>query len=432
MAVIPVSRGESASPPPNPEFLKRDPMAEVFGPGSGCKLVGDPDDAIPDEIRGVLDEFGLSKKSFQCTLKEVPEGSSLGDGESSSLNTKYIKAWTRSVPSVEYIAKTYGPGMYILAFSWRSVESDDDGEKKSKSMRQEIPLEISPKFADEYKKHRLNARIEEASEMSSTVRDKLIEKKLEGQIIKSLTGESQDAVNPAQAGKAYVEEVLNTAKMLGLSNMQPALPAPKSIEWDKILPAVMPVVTAFLAMQQQAEQRRSDDFNKMLMLMMSQSQNASGQLIEMMKAQLSGAGSAKSATQEYLDMIKGVVDIKEVMSGYGKESLSDKIFRVVEGVAPQILSIAATAAQAQAAKNTIPVKMAKGYIEGDPDFQALKQNPMEMKAFIDKMDSFFGWRQTDVVLAVAEWPRPDNCPRDPVREHPPVAAGGAEEAEVVE
>jgi hypothetical protein len=170
-------------------------------------------------------------------------------------------------------------------------------------------------------------------------------------------------------------------------------------------------------MQQDAERRRSEDFNKMLMLMMTQGQNATGQMFEMMKLQ-SGQGSGGQAFKEMKDMIMGALDLKSVLAGNEKETLSDKIFRVVEGVAPQILQIAATAAQAQAARNTMPVKMAKGYIDSDPDFAALKQNPAEMKAFIEKMDSFFGWRQTDVVLAVADWQRPDNCPRDPMKEHP--------------
>jgi hypothetical protein len=313
--------------------------------------------------------------------------------------------------------------MYLLCFSWRIREDDDEGRPgKSKAMRQEIPIEISQKFADEYKKHRLNMKINDASELSTNVRDKLIEKKMEGQFLHAFTGEGDsEKVNPATAAKEYIKETIESARMLGLSPIAQQTPQPiQRIEWDKIIPALAPIVVGFLTMQQDAERRRSEDFNKMLMLMMTQGQNATGQMFEMMKLQ-SGQGSGGQAFKEMKDMIMGALDLKSVLAGNEKETLSDKIFRVVEGVAPQILSIAANAAQAQAARNTMPVKMAKGYIDNDPDFAALKQNPVEMKAFIEKMDGFFGWRQTDVVLAVADWQRPAECPRDPMKEHPAAA-----------
>jgi len=406
--------GTDGLPRPDPEILRKDPMAEMFGPGSAVKMVGDPDDQMPDEIRAVLEEYGLSKKSFTCTLKEIPAGTNFNTDSSGSQSTKYIRSWLRSVPSMDYIAREYGPGDYVLAFSWRMRSEETDGE--SRAMNHEVPLTISEKFMEEYKRHRLDAKIKEASNTGTKVRDALIEKKIESQMVRALTGDGDvPQVSPAQAAKEYITQTLETVKMMGLPiGIQPQ----KGIEWDKILPTVVAGLTAFLQHQQTVERARQEDFNKLLMVMMGSSQNANSQLVEIMKLN-TGVGTGANQFKEIRDMIFGAIDIKNALQGGEKETLADKIFRVVENVAPQILSIAATAATVQAAKANPVAKMAAGYIASNPDFQALRGNPVEMKVFIEKMDGFFGWKQADTILAVAGWERPADCARDPAKENPP-------------
>jgi hypothetical protein len=407
----------SADSIPNPDLLRKDPMAEIFGPGSGVKLIGDPDDQIPDEVRAVLDEFGLSKKPFQCVLKEIPEGSDIGD-QGASTNTQYIKGWVRGIPSVDYIAKNYGPGLYLLQFTWRIREEDENGKNVSKAYHQEVTVPISQKAAGDYKKHRLDRKLREANEISTQVQEAMLEKNLENAALKGVLGDKDESKqNPAQAAKQYIAETMEAAKMIGLSPLS-SLPAPRVIEWEKILPAVVGGITAFLQMQQTAENSRREEFNKLLMLMMSQSQNASKEFMEIMKAQ-SGVGSGNMAIREFKDMVLGALDIKEALSGNQKEGLADKIFRVIEGVAPQILSIAATTAEARAAQNHPMVKVAKNYVASNPDFVALKNNPAELKKEFEKLDDFFGWRQTDIITQVMGWERPQDCLRDPVKENAP-------------
>jgi hypothetical protein len=390
-------------------------MAELFGPGSGVTLLGEKEDQVPEEVRALLDSFGLSDKSFQCILKEIPAGSAIGESGSGG-NTTYIKGWTRTVPSLEYIARSYGPGSYLLCFSW-PYKNEETGKRENQ--HEEVQINISEKVSGEFKKERLNAKIREAGEIGSQVRDALIEKKVEGEMLKALTGKSQNADdrNPADIAKEYITSTLETVKLLGLQTGVPQTPA-RTIEWDKILPVAATIVTAFLTSQQAAEQSRRDEFNKMLMLLMSNSQNSNTQLLDMMKMQ-SGAGSGNMAIREFKDMVLGALDIKEALSGNTKESLGDKIFRLVESVAPSILSIAATTAQsAQAAASNPVVKMAKGYIESNPDFQALKLNPVEMKKTIDQMDRVYGWVQVDHILKTIGWDRPENCPRMPEYKDP--------------
>jgi hypothetical protein len=399
---------------PDPEIVKRDPMADIFGPGSGLRMIGDPEkDQIPDEVRTALDNFGLSEKTFNCTLREIPEGSSM-EGKSNSENTQYIRGWIRSIPSVEHIAKEYGPGNYVLVLTWRGSDVDDPDSKGYKNYKQDIPITISNKYMEEFKKHRLAKKIEQAREAGSQVHDALVEKRIEGSMIQALGGNGLGDKTPQDAAKEYISSALETVKSLGIPV---GMAQPKTIEWDKILPVAATILTAYLQHSAQAERSRQEDFNKMLMLMMSTSEKSSGMLMEVMKVQ-SGLGSGTNQFKEIRDMIFGAIDIKNALAGDKEDTLSDKIFRMVEAVAPQILTIAATAAQAQAQRNNPMVKMAKGYIASNPDFLALKDNPVEMKAFILKMDGFFGWRQTDVILQVAGWDRPAGCPRVPEMELP--------------
>jgi len=116
-------------------------------------------------------------------------------------------------------------------------------------------------------------------------------------------------------------------------------------------------------------------------------------------------------------MVMGALDLKKALSGNEPETLGDKIFRLVESVAPSILAIAATTAQT---RNNPAVAMAKDYVEKNPDFQALKHNPVELKKTIDRMDQTYGWVQVDHILNTMGWPRPADCPRlDQLRDPAP-------------
>jgi hypothetical protein len=412
MPKVPLS-GLCDQPQPNPELLKKDPIAEMFGPGSGLKIYGDPEDDIPDEVRAALEEAGLSKKSFHCMLKEVRMGSE--GGALNGTNTEFVTSFHRGVPSPGFIAKEYGPGSYLLMFSWEG--RDDDNKPRTK--HQEVPVIISEKALGEFKRNRLASKIKDATEIGSQVRDALVEKSIEGSMLSALTGKDGDSKDPKTTAKEYIAETIENARMLGLSPLsaQPVATA-RTFEWDKILPPLLAAIPALMQMQQAAERARSDDFNKMLMLMMSTSQNSNNQLIEIMKLQSKPADGA-TAFKETRDMIFNMLEVKEALNGDRRETLGDKIFRLVESVAPSILSIAATTAQAQTAQNNPMVKMAKGYIANNPDFQELKNNPAEQKSVIDRLDKFYGQNQVDIILQVAGWERPAECPRKPELAEPP-------------
>lgn len=406
---------EKQDKPKEQEQPKKDPLSEIFGPGTSAKLIGGSDDQIPDEVRAVLDMHGLAKRGFTCMLKSVPEGASLSDGQTtSSESTQFIKGWTRSIPSLEFISKNYGPGLYILGFTWRAKIKGEDGEETTKVLHEEIPIEISPKAIDDYKQHRLDSTIKRASSTSTRLQEELVEKTLESQIIDKLTNQKK---SDSDTAKNYIKDALETVKSLGIPMgfQQPQVPA-KVIEWDKVLPALTTGLAAIISVFQNASQNRQSMFDKLLLMLLTQNQGANSQLVEVLKMQ-AGVGSGASQIKEITDMVLGAVDLKNALKGEPKETVADKIFNLIESVAPHVIN-AATAARAGRPVGPM-ADMAKGYIAANPDFKTLQNNPEEMKAFITKMDNFYGWRQTDMILEVAGWQRPEFCPRDPVKEHPP-------------
>ena len=410
---------------PDPRVMKMDPMAEMFGPGSTLRQLGDPDDEMPDEVRALIEENGLAKRDFSCVLKEVPPGS-LSDGQDGSAHSVYIKGWKRTIPTPEYIAREHGPGSYLLVLSWRARNEEGSAVIPKREM---VPIVISEKCATEYKKHQLNKKINDAADTGTKVRDAIVEKTIEGQLISAITGKDGDD-GKKQTPKEYIEEVMNTVKMLGLPVGGFGTPMTQKIEWDKILPALIPLATAALGYMQSTSQRRAEEQTKMFMLMMSQNQNASTQVIDMYKT-LALKPPSENPLKELQTLVMSALDIKEMLNP-PKETLSDKIFRVVEMVAPQILTIATQAAQTHQPPQGPAVDIAKIYVKGNPDFEKLKNNAEEMAKFVSKLDARIGWENADVILQVVEWQRPQSCPRDPSRRYPPQETAVDAEIEDVE
>ena len=124
--------------------------------------------------------------------------------------------------------------------------------------------------------------------------------------------------------------------------------------------------------------------------------------------------------EDFGKMIASALDVKELLQGK-KESLADKLFALVENVAPHILSVMAM--PKQVAMTDPRMILAKNAVAHSPDFQALKeaQNKGELTKFVKNMDSYFGWEQTDGILMVMSEgtiQRPPECSRLPNQQFP--------------
>ena len=111
----------------------------------------------------------------------------------------------------------------------------------------------------------------------------------------------------------------------------------------------------------------------------------------------------------------GAIDLKAAITPE-RETVADKVFKVVEGVLPQILQIAALNHQQR--QQDWRYKVAQAAVSASPDFKAVMNDPAELAKMIAKLDDHYGWEQADQVLMVAGLVRPPACGRDPALQYP--------------
>jgi hypothetical protein len=346
----------------------------------------------------LMQEHGLSKQTFRCVLKELSEGTT-DPGQAS-----YVKSWHRSIPTIDWIGKNYGPGNYVMQFSWRGKDQDN----KPRQYIENVMVEISEKYRDEFKRHRVTKKVKELEEQRRIVNEAVMEQQLEAKLMNGPEGQ-EPRQNPMEMAKAYVKEVTSMAESLGLTKRD--IGGGFQQVMQMVLPALPGVLQAFAAMQQ----AQNDRFDKMLMLLMTNQQNAQAQMLELMKSQ-AGSGSYANAMKEVREMVLGTVDLKEAISGEPKETIADKIFKVIEAVAPQVVQMASMSAAQRAVDPR--VKLAQGYMNMAPEFQAMRNDPGVKKEVIEKLDEHFGWEQTDRILEIAGESRPATIERQAQQRYP--------------
>jgi hypothetical protein len=402
------------------DVLVNDPLHQFLGPQSGNKVLGNiEEEDIPDEILSVLSEFGLhGNRHFRIIIKELP------DGVDDPALGAFVKSFSRSVPTIDYLGRNYGPGRYCLVFQWRAKDQEQ-GKLVNKSER--VLIEVSDKFEPEYREYQHKLKLDRLKKRKESVQDAILESKLEGTLLDS--EDSKDKPGTMQTAKEYVREMLSFNEQLGLRR--------SGMDWDKLLPVVVAGLPLMLkALSEMGANSRAQQ-NQLMTLMLTQSNNYNSQLVEVMKNM--GPQNGSDSMKEFREMLTSAIDMKELLHGDKKDTLADKIFSLVESVGPQLLHLASMSATARARDPR--VSMARGFIQNSPDFQALADSPESQSNLIRRLDGFYGWRQTDSILGVIGWERPEDCPKLPEQEHPtgtspekgqmaPPPSGDIEDAEV--
>lgn len=390
------------------DILVNDPLNSFLGPQSGNKVLGNyQEEDIPDEVLGILDEYKLyNGKPFRTIIKELPEGC-----DDPSLGA-FVKSFSKTVPTVDYLGRNYGPGRYCLVFTWKQKDPEQ-GRMVSKSS--EVLIEVSDKYEPEYREFQHQQKIARLKKRKESVQDALLESKLEGSLLDDQSGERGGS---NQNAKEYVKEMLSFNEQLGLKR--------GGIDWEKIMPLILTGLPLALKALSEMGNNRQMQMQQMMTLMLTQSNNYNNQLVEVMKNH--GPQNGADTMKEFREMLTSAIDMKELLRPEKPDTLADKIFSMLETVGPQLLSIAQMSAQARARDPRIA--LAKQFVQNSPDFQALDNSPESKSALIRKLDGFYGWQQTDSIIQVMGWNRPEDCPRQEEQKFPagaPGASAGAED-----
>lgn len=391
---------------PGTEAVSADPMSEIFG-SAGAMTFKNPenDTSAPEEVLYAFMEHGLQERSYTCVLKNARG------------NNVIVKSFNSCYPSIEWIQKNCGPGQYTMDFMWRA---STDGKKRNfKTEKIHITLDDSPENRRIYKNFQLDAKLRDLKSNREKIRDTYIDKILESDL--EDVGLDIGSLRKQPDGKSVQELAAEQLKQ-SMELARVMMPQPpeqrRGLDWERLAPLLLPMITGVMKVLSDNAVRREEQNMKMLGLITGISNNNQAQLVEILKRDK--PQSNQDMMREVMDMIKTVVDFKQVMNPE-KESLADKIFSLVESVAPHIAAVVSTPRQMQAVDPR--VQIARQFVENSPDFQQLQQpeNHAEMVKFVGRLDEFFGWEQADQVLAVmtaGSIERPAECPRMPEQRYP--------------
>jgi hypothetical protein len=387
----------------NGEPFVDDPLRQILSE-NGARYAGETEDTLPPELAEFLVANDLGGKPFQIILKQY----SIGAGEGGMGTTSYVKAYNRTVPSIEHIARNYGPGEYIFQVAWKGPR-EDGGQK---TCTEQIPFSISDKYEAEYLEAQDERRIVAAKKRQERVRQLKTSRVLDDALFDGEGDTEKKNVDAKTEAKNYLTDVMDMAKSLGLSKQETVNPLAPLMG---LLPMLVPVVTAMIENGKHAAQQQQNQTHAMMGMMLAQSEKANMQLVETMKI-VQGKGSANTAIAEFKDMIFGAIDIKDALRGKEPDSMTDRVLAVIEGVLPQLLTVVS---MSQAQRQMDPrFHMARAFVQNDPTFKQVMDDPIKLSEMVSKLDSHYGWEQADGILAVAGKERPSTNPRDPAMKLP--------------
>lgn len=386
----------------NPDYKRSETgiFEEFHGPGSGKS---EETDDLPEEIRTVFEEHDLFKKQFRCVLWET--GGMQGDRFSPS-NSSVVKSYTNMVPSMDYVAKHYGPGSYFFAFTYSKAPGNPGSAEKQKAdekARQEkkvVPFIISEKMRELYETFQFEKKIKLMEERKKRIRDL----KMTGELDKAIMGDSDD-VNK-QSAKEYVKEILDVAGSLGLNRGS-------TTDWAGLIASAAPIALPILNMMMENSRRADEKATQMQMLMINMMQQGNKNMVDVMMNNQQ-QGGAQQTFELMKGMVSNMLDFKEEIKERTEETSGvDRIIDMIAKAMPMIAGIL-TMSAAQRQANPM-VKMAVDQVgaqmERNPDFQAVKNNPEVLRELVLKTDPEYGWEAIDGLLGIAGMARPDDCPR---------------------
>jgi len=385
----------------------RDPMEELFGPGSGVFQSPEEDNAAPEELLAIFDEYGIGGYAYRCILKEITDGA----------NNMHVKSFTGSYPSTEWITNNCGPGEYLLVFMWRQAggELAANGKPRMINKSQQCRVTISEKAIEQWREYQLKQKLKKLKEKRQVIQDAKLDRALDVDLgdldPETKAAQPQTAVtpDPVQAGKQYVQNIIEAANMLGLTKKE------SSFSFEKLIAIAAPLLPALLEYINKSSERSQMQQQQFMTLLMTTMSGNTNQLMELMKAN-SGQGAGMRAVEEFKSMLTGAIDIKQELSGMGKESVADKVFKLLEGLSAHVIPLLMMP-RAQAV-NDPRMKIAQAYAQASPDVQELRNNPMELSKLVGELDDFYGWEQANGILSVMKFSRPADCPCEPGRRYP--------------
>lgn len=370
----------------------------LFGKEDNIKVLGDEESEVPSELIDVLRNSGFgdagsgtgsSRSAFRIMLKQMKPGGS--DYRSATFIHQFK---TREIPTVQHVAEEYGSGDYVMVVRYEAL---DDETLKRKAHFLPVYFSISEKIEPARRKLLRERKLKEIQKHKQQFRDMKEEDFIEDQI-----GFGEKPVDEAEAGKRYLQNLMEANKALGLSPGNN-----NGTNWGEILTRtlalVAPALPSIIGMLSERSKAERDRMDKFMMLMMNTKDQSQNQIIELLQKQSSGSGNIMEA----MDMVARMVDFKKELSEE-KETIVDKIMSMVEVAAPMLGPLLAQPA-ARRERNPL-YQQAQNMMANNPEIQQAKNDPEILAHIVKNLDEKTGDRnKTDAILAAAGVVRPGNA-----------------------
>lgn len=346
---------------------------QVFPP-SDAPIINAPDsdDAInqlPDDIDQFMVENKIKKNGYVVHIKQK-----MSDGKKPE---ELPGEYENRIPTLHDIGSWFGPGEYIYSFSYKTTTAG--GGKKTKQLA-EYPFSLGHHWADTHKNFKRDQRIKGHQEYLRRIRDEQLESMLEDPGTQNLGG---------MDGLDSLKKAAGTLKELGVdiggSNNNNGGDAIKlMLEQGKMI-------------QEQSRQDRLDredredrKFDKLIKLIGLVAPIATPYILEKLKSP--PPADPMAPMQGAMKMIGSIIDFKQDLTPE-KESFGDKVFNIMEDVAPLLLKMAQDKGTAAAAQSPL-IKAAKE----SENFKKVTEDQVSLHYLIDKMYKAHGAENCSMML----------------------------------
>ncbi len=327
----------------------------------------------PDDIREFFTSIG-SRDKFHCLIRQVRPGG----GGYYTLST--IK---NQVPTVEQIGKEYGPGDYLIQFTWYPPKNSPDYKNGGTLTKQtDISLPENP-----WKRLHLIYMDELRDKDLADARDRMQDRLRSAQVAAVESGHVPGAAPDSFTQITKMTELL---KSLGIPVGGSTSPR---IDWTQLIAALTPLAVAFLTRPnnqlsiQDLLTMQQNQMNSMLALTQNRTpveQHMAGFLNTVMEttgklARIAGNGGAPAPDDEE------------------KETWVDKIFGLIEMVGPSVIEKLAAKAPPERKQDRLYKT-----IENSEDVKMLQSDPELLEKLVTRLDQEYGFEETNKVLRIFE------------------------------
>lgn len=335
-------------------------------------------DETPDEIRNFVLENAVANK-FTVMLKQKPDNGGVA---------QTLRSFTNWYPNVNTLGRQWGPGSYILVFSWRGSGISGKKETITKEYQIELPDRAWADEHDLYLEEKARARREK----------KDAEWREEADRNRAMGGHT---AAPQVSEIDALKKALELAKSLGigLGNQGPAAAKPAAEKPQKTfgekLIDLAPAITAIGAVVGPIaiaiiQRPKVKDDNTLTNTLLSHVLNNKPQENETMK----------QIVPFLMGTMKQMFDMKDSMQPEEKESMVEKILGKLAPMVPAVLALATLPKEERDAH--MGVKMARA----DQGVQAIAGDPEATRIAVQKLDEAYGFQNANDIISVAGMVRP--------------------------